>query len=100
MENGLLPDIMLDGGELFQHRTCWEDICQAILEAHHLVYIAGWSIYEKVRLVREPTRQLPNGWDLNLGQLLKFKSEEGVRVLLLVWDDKTSHDNCFFKTVR
>lgn len=98
VENGLLPDIMLDGGELFQHRTCWEDICQAILEAHHLVYIAGWSIYEKVRLVREPTRQLPNGWDLNLGQLLKFKSEEGVRVLLLVWDDKTSHDNCFFKT--
>jgi phospholipase D1/2 len=100
VEDGLLPDIRLEGGELFQHRTCWEDICQSILEAHHLVYIAGWSIYEKVRLVREPTRPLPEGWDLSLGQLLKFKSEEGVRVLLLVWDDKTSHHKFCFKTVR
>jgi phospholipase D1/2 len=100
VEDGLLPDIRLEGGELFQHRTCWEDICQSILEAHHLVYIAGWSIYEKVRLVREPTRPLQEGWDLSLGQLLKFKSQEGVRVLLLVSDDKTSHHTFFFKTVR
>lgn len=98
VKDGLLPAIRLEGEELFQHRTCWEDICQSILEAHHLVYIAGWSIYEKVKLVREPTRPLPDGFDLSLGELLKFKSQEGVRVLLLVWDDKTSHDNCFFKT--
>jgi hypothetical protein len=43
---------------------------------------------------------LPAGGDLTLGDLLKYKSEEGVRVLLLVWDDKTSHDKVFFKTVR
>uniref|UniRef100_A0A0A8YKS5 Uncharacterized protein n=1 Tax=Arundo donax TaxID=35708 RepID=A0A0A8YKS5_ARUDO len=35
---------------------------------------------------------------MNLGELLKYKSQEGVRVCLLVWDDKTSHDNFFLRT--
>jgi len=98
--DGLLPEIRLDGGKVFEHGKCWEEICHAILEAHHLVYITGWSIYHKVKLVREPTptRPLPLGGDLNLGELLKFKSQEGVRVLLLVWDDKTSHHNMLLKT--
>lgn len=65
-----------------------------------MIYITGWSIYHKIKLVREPTRPLPRGGDLTLGELLKYKSEEGVRVLLLVWDDKTSHDKYFIQTVR
>lgn len=96
---GLLPEIKLDGGKVFRHEKCWEDICYAISEAHHMVYLAGWSIYHKIKLVREPTRPLPRGGDLTLGELLKYKSEEGVRVLMLVWDDKTSHDKIFLKTV-
>lgn len=93
------PTIGLDGGEVFEQGNCWEDICHAISEAHHMIYIVGWSIFHKVRLVREPTRPLPRGGDLTLGELLKYKSEEGVRVLLLVWDDKTSHDTYFLQTV-
>ena len=67
-----------------------------------MIYIVGWSVYDKVRLVREPSllRPLPDGGDLTLGELLKFKSQEGVRVCLLVWDDKTLHDKFFIKTVR
>ncbi|XP_024961268.1 phospholipase D delta-like isoform X2 [Cynara cardunculus var. scolymus] len=106
---GQLPEIELGGGgggeeeegvkcNFYKQRGCWEDICHAILEAHHLVYIVGWSIYDKVKLVREPNAPLPNGGDLTLGELLKYKSEEGVRVLLLVWDDKTSHNKFFIKT--
>ncbi|KAJ7953180.1 Phospholipase D [Quillaja saponaria] len=95
---GLLPEIELDGGKVYRHGKCWEDICYAISEAHHMIYIVGWSIYHKVKLVREPTRPLPRGGELNLGELLKYKSEEGVRVLLLVWDDKTSHDKLFIKS--
>ncbi|XP_020218200.1 phospholipase D delta [Cajanus cajan] len=95
---GKLPEIELDGGRVYRHEKCWEDICYAISEAHHMVYLVGWSIYHKVRLVREATRELPRGGDLTLGELLKYKSEEGVRVLLLVWDDKTSHDKVFLKT--
>lgn len=94
----MMPTIELEGGKVREHGTCWEDICHAILEAHHLVYIVGWSIYHKVKLVREPSRPLPNGGDLILGDLLKYKSQEGVRVLLLVWDDKTSHSKFFINT--
>ncbi|KAH7851166.1 hypothetical protein Vadar_008065 [Vaccinium darrowii] len=82
------PKIELDGGKAYERGKCWEDICHAILEAHHLIYIVGWSVYDKVKLIREAP--LPRGGDLTLGELLKYKSEEGVRVLLLVWDDKTS----------
>ncbi|XP_041020111.1 phospholipase D delta [Juglans microcarpa x Juglans regia] len=98
MPENLLPEIELEEGKPFKQETCWEDICHAITEAHHLIYIVGWSIYHKVKLIREPTRSLPRGGDLTLGELLKYKSEEGVRVLLLVWDDKTSHDKLFIRT--
>ncbi|GFZ10488.1 phospholipase D delta [Actinidia rufa] len=93
-----LPEIELDEKIAFTHNKCWEDICHAILEAHHMVYIVGWSIYHKVRLVREPSKPLPSGGNLILGDLLKYKSQEGVRVLLLVWDDKTSHSKLFINT--
>ncbi|XP_070028523.1 phospholipase D delta-like isoform X2 [Nicotiana sylvestris] len=96
--DGMLPEIKLDDNKVFEHSKCWEDICHAILEAHHLVYIVGWSIFHKVKLVREPSKPLPSGGDLTLGDLLKYKSEEGVRVLLLVWDDKTSHSKFFIQT--
>ncbi|XP_051139132.1 phospholipase D delta-like [Andrographis paniculata] len=99
VHDGMLPDINLgDAAGNFEHEKCWEDICHAILEAHHLVYVVGWSIYHKVKLVREPSRPLPSGGDLTLGDLLKYKSQEGVRVLLLVWDDKTSHSKFFINT--
>jgi len=97
--DGTLPEIKLEGGASFHHRRAWEELCTAILEAHHLVYITGWSIYTKVRLLRDTRREIPEGGDLILGDLLKRKSAEGVRVLLLVWDDKTSHQNPFIKTV-
>ncbi|KAL5847912.1 hypothetical protein ACOSQ3_011436 [Xanthoceras sorbifolium] len=90
--------IQLDNGEMFKHEKCWEDICHAILEAHHMVYVVGWSIFHKVKLVREPSKPLPSGGNLTLGDLLKYKSQEGVRVLLLVWDDKTSHSKFFINT--
>lgn len=97
--DGMLPEIPLEGGKVFQQGKCWEDICHAILEAHHLIYIIGWSIYHPIRLVREPTKPLPSGGELSLGELLKYKSQEGVRVVVLLWDDKTSHDKFFIKTV-
>ncbi|KAE9612927.1 putative phospholipase D [Lupinus albus] len=96
--DGMLQEIQLENGNVYRQGKCWEDICYAISEAHHMVYLVGWSIYHKIKLVREPTRPLPRGGDLTLGELLKYKSEEGVRVLLLIWDDKTSHDKIFFKS--
>ncbi|XP_057965730.1 phospholipase D delta [Malania oleifera] len=96
--DGILPKIEIDGCRNFTQEKCWEDICYAITEAHHLIYIVGWSVFHKIRLIREPTRPLPRGGNLTLGELLKYKSQEGVRVLLLVWDDNTSHSKWFINT--
>ncbi|XP_020247359.1 phospholipase D delta-like isoform X2 [Asparagus officinalis] len=98
VRDGELKEIELENGRAFRQEKCWEDICHAILDAHKLIYIVGWSIYDKVRLVREHTRELPNAGDMTLGGLLKYKSQEGVRVLLMVWDDKTSHDHLLLRT--
>lgn len=99
-EDDHLPKIQLENGFEYKSEGCWEDICHAISEAHHLVYVIGWSVYHKVRLVREPApgRPLPPGGELTLGELLKYKSQEGVRVVVLVWDDKTSHSKFFINT--
>ncbi|XP_077235081.1 phospholipase D gamma 1-like [Tasmannia lanceolata] len=83
---GCLPDLRLDCGMRYEHGKCWIDIFEAISRARRLVYIAGWSVFHKVRLVRDAGYAL----DCTLGDLLKTKSQEGVRVLLLVWDDPTS----------
>ncbi|XWS70698.1 hypothetical protein CRYUN_Cryun03dG0069500 [Craigia yunnanensis] len=40
-------------------------------------------------MIRDLKRPKPEG-DLILGELLKMKANEGVRVLMLVWDDRTS----------
>ncbi|CAN0847876.1 Phospholipase D delta [Linum grandiflorum] len=96
--DGMLPEIELDDGIVYRHGKCWEEISEAISEAHHLVYVVGWSVFHKVKLVRESSKPLSSGGDLSLGDLLKYKSQEGVRVLMLVWDDKTSHNKFFINT--
>ena len=65
------------------------DICHAILEAKQMAYIVGWSIHHKVKLEREQTRRpLPYGVTIyNLGDLLKYKAEHGVKVLVFVWSN-------------
>uniref|UniRef100_J3M4D9 Phospholipase D n=1 Tax=Oryza brachyantha TaxID=4533 RepID=J3M4D9_ORYBR len=70
------------------HR-CWEDIFDAINGARHLIYITGWSVYTEIALLRDADRPKPGG-GVTLGELLKKKAGEGVRVLMLVWDDRTS----------
>ncbi len=64
-----------------------------------MVYIVGWSIYHQVKLLCDTSIQILEGGDLTLGELLKKKSAEGVCVLVLAWDDKTSHNNIMIKNV-
>ncbi|KAH9602147.1 hypothetical protein KSS87_007621 [Heliosperma pusillum] len=83
------PKIPLAGGKFYEQHRCWEDIFDAITNARHLIYITGWSVYTEITLIRDPRRPRPGG-DMTLGELLKKKAMEGVRVLMLVWDDRTS----------
>ncbi|KAJ7537296.1 hypothetical protein O6H91_11G000100 [Diphasiastrum complanatum] len=90
MANNFLPKIYLEGNTTYQPTRCWEDIFDAISNANHFIYITGWSIYTEITLVRDAERQLEGSTGLTLGDLLKKKADEGVRVLMLVWDDRTS----------
>ncbi|PIN08995.1 Phospholipase D1 [Handroanthus impetiginosus] len=92
--DGLLPKLWLANGRLYQHGQCWRDIYDAIFQARRLIYITGWSVYHLVQLVRDD----PNVKNSTLGELLKAKSQEGVRVLLLVWDDPSSTSILGYKT--
>ncbi|KAA8522329.1 hypothetical protein F0562_013310 [Nyssa sinensis] len=94
LHDGCLPNLKLDHNMQYEHGDCWHDIFNAISQARRLIYITGWSVYHKVTLVRDNG----NSTDCTLGDLLKTKSQEGVRVLLLVWDDPTSRNILGYKT--
>ncbi|CAA6666405.1 unnamed protein product [Spirodela intermedia] len=89
--DGFIPRIPLAGGGHYEPHRCWEDIFDAITNAQHLIYITGWSVYTEITLVRDSARPKTGG-AVTLGELLKRKASEGVRVLMLVWDDRTSVD--------
>ncbi|RLN19374.1 phospholipase D beta 1-like [Panicum miliaceum] len=82
--DGTLPEIRLGNGACYRQGQCWRDVYDAISHARRLIYITGWSVFHTIHLVRDGTGGMA------LGDLLRRKSQEGVRVLLLVWDDPTS----------
>ncbi|KAI3929378.1 hypothetical protein MKW92_027898 [Papaver armeniacum] len=84
--DNFIPKISLAGERNYEPARCWEDIFDTISNAKHLIYITGWSVYTEITLIRDSRRQKPGG-NFTLGELLKKKAEEGVRVLLLLWDD-------------
>ncbi|XP_061341039.1 phospholipase D alpha 1-like [Gastrolobium bilobum] len=84
--DGSLPRIPIYGGKHYEPRRCWEDIYNAIMDAKYLIYITGWSVYTEITLIRDQSSERR----ITLGELLKKKADEGVTVLMLVWDDRTS----------
>ncbi|KAI4315350.1 hypothetical protein L6164_028169 [Bauhinia variegata] len=91
---GCLTNLKIDGDLNYEHGNCWHDIFDAISQARKLIYIVGWSVYYNVKLIRDGNDEK----SCTLGDLLKTKSQEGVRVLLLVWDDPTSPSVLGYKT--
>jgi phospholipase D1/2 len=86
-DGSCLPEIRLGNGTTYRHGQCWHDVYDAMSQARRLIYITGWSVFHTIHLVRDGA----GGEEArSLGDLLKKKSKEGVRVLLLVWDDPTS----------
>lgn len=88
VSNEFSHPIFLSGVKQYEPQKCWEDIFNAILNAKHLIYITGWSVYTETTLIRDPRKQKDS--NMTLGDLLKKKANEGVKVLMLVWDDRSS----------
>ncbi|GBG72654.1 hypothetical protein CBR_g12228 [Chara braunii] len=88
--NSFAPYIELEGYTTYKQQRLWEDIYKTFVEAKHFIYICGWSVYYKIQLIRDEERMIPGAEGLTLGDLLVRKANEGVKVLLLIWDDRTS----------
>jgi len=75
-------------GTQYQATRCWADLFNAIKDAKKLIYITGWSVFTGISLLRGEARAAAE--DSNIGELLKRKSAEGVRVLIMTWNDKSN----------
>ncbi|KAL2346716.1 hypothetical protein Fmac_000716 [Flemingia macrophylla] len=87
VSDGFMPRIPLSSGRPYDIRKCWEDIYNTIMDARYFICITGWSVYTEITLIRDPRKSRTR---ITLGELLKMKAEEGVKVFMLVWDDRTS----------
>ena len=77
-----------DGEAEYVPTRCWSDIYDAIAGAEKLIYITGWSVYYAIHLVRDEDAE--TGRNKDVGTLLKEKAEEGVRVLVMTWNDRSN----------
>ncbi|KAF0911414.1 hypothetical protein E2562_008292 [Oryza meyeriana var. granulata] len=84
------PGVRLGGGRPYRPARLWEDLYVAIRDARRFVYVAGWSVNTEITLVRDASRMVPGAEGVTLGELLKRKADEGVAVLVMPWQDKTS----------
>lgn len=76
----------------YEHGRCWVDLATAIMSSTKLIYITGWSVWPELVMVRTPVTgpgQMYHG--RTLGEMLKEKAEQGVRVCVMVWDELTSN---------
>jgi len=97
-DDGSSPDIRYGGPnddeKLWKPPRLWRDIYDAICNARHLVYIVGWSVDVEQYLLRgaelEEAKRAGKH-SPRIGDLLIQKSEEGVVVNLMQWDDYTSN---------
>lgn len=85
---GPVPDVLLGDGTPYQEASCWDDVHSAIKGAKRFILITGWSVWVETALTRKPCSP---AWSPPLGQLLLAKADEGVKVLLLIWDDATNN---------
>ena len=87
-ENVTEPD-----GSPYKATTCWRDVYTLVEGARKFIYITGWSVFTEISLVRDGDGAEDEAAASNVGELLKRKAEEGVKVLVMVWNEKLSTDN-------
>ncbi|OAE28305.1 hypothetical protein AXG93_2507s1170 [Marchantia polymorpha subsp. ruderalis] len=96
IEDDFIPPIAMQGGKHRIPGKYWKELHHAICSAKKFVYIAGWSMFAKISLVRSPDGELGE----TLGELLIRRAQEGIRVNVMIWDDKTSNLHSMLKSFR
>ena len=67
--------------------SCWHDLYDTIMAAKKVICITGWSVWDKLQLFRGEDLAIDNR---TLGEILKDKAKEGVKVWVMIWSEKTS----------
>ena len=70
-----------------ESRNLFVDIIDAFEKAKRFIYISGWSVWTDLMMRRDQDKRI-------LGNVLKRKADEGVRVLVLIWNEKYSAKLC------
>jgi len=84
--NGLTnPD-----GSAYDPTRCWRDVFDAVNQAERLIYITGWSVFTGISLLRG--EEQTTNEDSNIGEMLKKKASQGVRVLVMTWNETDLFD--------
>jgi phospholipase D1/2 len=96
-DDGSAP-IVKYGSEYGEEKTwvphrLWYDLYHAICEAKHFIYAVGWSFDVDQLLLRGADLEyVANAkYSAKFGELLKQKSDEGVVVNLMQWDEPSSN---------
>eukprot|EP01055_Gregarina_sp_Pseudo9_P004304 Gregarina_sp_Pseudo_9__4303@NODE_445_length_2815_cov_13_445245_g421_i0_p1_GENE_NODE_445_length_2815_cov_13_445245_g421_i0NODE_445_length_2815_cov_13_445245_g421_i0_p1_ORF_typecomplete_len840_score228_15PLDc_2/PF13091_6/1_9PLDc_2/PF13091_6/2_1e18PLDc/PF00614_22/1_4e07PLDc/PF00614_22/1_9e06PLD_C/PF12357_8/4_6e14C2/PF00168_30/1_6e08_NODE_445_length_2815_cov_13_445245_g421_i01692688 len=89
---GDFPPLPLSSGLEYKASSCWDDIEENILQAKSFIMLAGWSVNTATRLTRSYTE---DNHPATIGELLLKKADEGLRVVVMVWDDITSQGTIF-----
>lgn len=76
-----------DGAD-YRPTRLWLDLYQSLEAAQKLIYITGWSVFTQINLVRGEEEETYG--DTNVGLLLKRKASEGVKVLVMTWNEKSN----------
>ncbi|CAB4066260.1 PLD1_2 [Lepeophtheirus salmonis] len=86
----VFANLMGPDGVKYEPRSCWTDVFHSIVSAQKIICITGWAVWHKLELFRGFDKEdIYNG---TLGDLLLRKAEEGVKVYVMVWSEKTSGD--------
>ena len=97
-DDGSAPVITYAGENGVEEKTwmpqrLWHDLYHALTEAKHFIYAVGWSFDVDQLLLRGAELQLVANtkYSAKFGELLKQKSDEGVVVNLMQWDEPSSN---------
>eukprot|EP01062_Namystynia_karyoxenos_P038312 TRINITY_DN277_c0_g1_i1.p1 TRINITY_DN277_c0_g1~~TRINITY_DN277_c0_g1_i1.p1 ORF type:complete len:1135 (+),score=327.96 TRINITY_DN277_c0_g1_i1:83-3406(+) len=79
----------------YQRRNAWEEQFVAMMEAREFIYVVGWSVNPDITMLREGYRdrippELLFKEHITIGELLKYKAEQGVKVCVMIWNELTS----------
>lgn len=77
-------EVTLGSGDVYRDMSTWDSLYDKIVQAKEFIWITGWAVYTEISLKR-PFKDYPT-----IGEMLLQKAEEGLQVVIMVWDDNTS----------